>query len=313
MVLGALWLAPACSWLSPLCLAASAGEQNVRETGRANPEPTDIVFQGKFSCSLVRQVLMPFQGIIREVMVRCGQPVTEGKILARYQLAKEFIGPIRRRVSPPQINDLEMRLAEVERNLAVLRNKQREVRQLAVENMAPGLSLGQVEEELQLLGKQRSVIQEHLRQEKGAANDDIALLEQQLGQERIDANSIPAVGSLVARVSGHVIWEHPDLRNGAELPAGTQSFIIGVMDPMLLRAQVHEIEAMRLSVGDRAEISLESVPGRKVEGTITRISWASKAPGVEQPTFYEVELTVSNRDLSIRDGLKGEAVIRKTP
>lgn len=311
LFLGLLLLVLISLWLSPFCPEASSAEQKTREAERMVPGPTDIVFQGKFSCSLVRQVIMPCQGTIREVKASCGQPMKEGEVLARFQLAKEAVAQIRRRVSPPQISELEMRLAETERALATLGSKRREIQQLAAENMAPAQSLAQADQELQLLGKERAAIQGRLQQEKRLANEDLALLKQQLAV-RVETNQIPASGSLVAPIAGHVIWVHPDLRDGAELATGTPSFAIGVMDPMLMKAQVHEIEAVRLSVGDRAEISLEAMPDLKVEGTISRLSWAPKTQGLDQPSFYELELTIPNPRLSIRDGLKGQVLIRST-
>jgi hypothetical protein len=307
--LGPWLLVLICLWVGPFCHEASAAEPKTSVVRDTESGPAEIVFQGKFFCSLVRQVIMYFPGTIRELKVSCGQAVCEGDILARYQLAKEAIGQVRRRVSPPQISELEMRLADVQRSMSTVGSKRREIRQLAAENMAPAQGLALVEQELQLLGKQRAAIQERLEQERKLAADDLALLKEQLAV-RVESNQVPAAAVLAAPISGQVIWVQPELRNGAELAAGTPGFAIGVMDPMIMKAHVHEIEAMRLSVGDRAEISLESMPDRKAEGTITRLSWAPRTLGLDQPTFYEVELTVPNPGLSIRDGLKGQVVIR---
>jgi len=296
---------------NPLRLEASPGEESTRTTDPAQAKTAKIVFQGKFHCSLVRQVIMPFQGTIREFKVRCGQPVKEGDILARYELAKESILQIRRRVTHGQISELEMRLAEVEKNLVTIGSKRREMRQLTGEHLAPAQSLDQIEQESQFLEKERTAILDRIRQERGLANDDMALLKHQLAMQ-IEAGRIPAVVPLLAPISGHIILVHPDLKEGAELPAGTPAFAVGVMDPMIMKAQVHEIEAMRLSLGDRADILLESMPDLKNVGTISRISWTPKTPGPEQPSFYEIELTVSNPQLAIRDGLKGEATIQKS-
>jgi multidrug resistance efflux pump len=252
---------------------------------------------------------MPFKGVIQELKIPCGQPVTEGTVLARYKLDKESVVQIRRRLSPSQISELEMRLAEMDRNITALGSKRNELKHLAAEKMAPAQSLAQVEQEIHLLENERASAQARLRQEKGFVEEDTALVRHQLSVP-VQASQVPDSGSLVAPVAGHVIWVHPDLKTGAELPAGTPSFVIGVMDPMIMRAKVHEIEAMRLSLGDTAEISIESIPGRKVEGVISKISWSPGTPGLDEPSFYEVELTVANPGFGIRDGLKGEAVMR---
>ncbi len=309
LVLGPLLFVVVCLWANPLHAEASSGEQKTGGAVPAQTGATEIVFQGKLYCSLTRHVVMPFLGTIQELKVMCGQSVAEGAVLARYQLAKESVAQIRRRLSPPQIADLEMHLAAIDKALATTGSKQREVEQLAAEKMASAQSLAQVEQDINLLEKERATTQERLRQERVFAKEDIALLRHQLAVP-VDADHVPVSGALVAPIAGNVIWVNPDLKGGAEIGPGTPGFVIGVMNPMLMRAQIHEIEAVRLSLGDRAEISIESMPDMKVEGAISRISWSPKTPALEQPTYYEVELTVANPGLSIRDGLKGEAVIR---
>lgn len=311
MILGLLFFLLCCT-PGPLRVEALAADlPRSGQTEGTQSGPTDIVFQGKITCSLVRQVIIPFPGIIKETGVRCGQPVAEGEVLAQYHLTREAVAQIRRRISPTQISELETRLAETERRLLALGSKRREIQQLTQENMAPAQSLAQLDQEIQLLKRERTAIQERMQQEKGLAKDDLALLKHQLAVP-VEADRTPVPGSLKAPIAGHVIWVHSDLKQGAELGIGTPCFAIGVMDPMIMRAQVHEIEAMQLSLGRRAEIFLESMPERKVEGTLSRLSWTPATPGLEQPSFYEIELTVPNPGPFIRDGLKGQAVIKTT-
>jgi multidrug resistance efflux pump len=295
----------------PIHPEALSDSQSSKETDRVRSSATDIVFQGKLCASLVRQVAMPFLGTIREVKASCGKPVKEGEVLARYQLSREAMAQIQRRISPPQISELKMRQAAVERSLSALGSKRREIQQLVAENMASAQGLAQVEDELQFGRKELAAIQERLTQERRLAHEDLELLKQQLAV-RVETSKTPDSGSLAAPIAGHVISLHPELRNGAEIGPGTPCFTIGVMDPILMKAQVHEIEAVRLAVGDLAEISVESLPEQRFQGTISRLSWAPRTPGLDQPSFYEVELTVPNANLVIRDGLKGQAVVRTT-
>src|SRR5208283_2827310 len=117
LVLGTLLVAVVCLWANPLHAEASSGEQKTAAPAPAQTGATEIVFQGKLYCSLTRPVVMPFLGTIQELKVMCGQSVAEGAVLARYQLSKENVAQIRRRLSPPHIADLEMRLAEIDKAL----------------------------------------------------------------------------------------------------------------------------------------------------------------------------------------------------
>jgi hypothetical protein len=104
---------------------------------------------------------------------------------------------------------------------------------------------------------------------------------------------------------------HPDLRPGAVIKGGTPVIMVGVMDPMLLRALVHEIEALKLKVGDEAVITMESLPDRKFTARVSRLPWAPTAISLEQPTYYEVEFQVPNPNLVLKEGLKATLEIKR--
>jgi hypothetical protein len=84
------------------------------------------------------------------------------------------------------------------------------------------------------------------------------------------------------------------------------------MDPMLVRAQAFEIEALQVTQGDMAEVSLESQPERKFKGTLSRLAWAPLTSGLDQPSYYEMEISVPNPDLFFKEGLKARVVFRKS-
>jgi len=69
---------------------------------------------------------------------------------------------------------------------------------------------------------------------------------------------------------------------------------------------------MKIKVGDRAEVTLASLPGRKFPAVVSRISWSPITSKIDQPSYYEVELKVPNPDLSLREGLKVRIVIHKS-
>ena len=273
--------------------------------------PDNIVLVGKLSCSLKRQVALPFLGVIAELLVRPGQKVQAGEPLARYRLSPEAVLELERRVSPPQIKDLEIKLAEAQKNLQDLERKQRTLKQLAREKMAPNETLTQVERDLVLAARQRTAVADRLTQERRLAKEDLAVLKKQLGGA-IAPGQVPREAALVTPISGYVIWVHPELRPGAELGPTAPVFQVGMMDPMLIKARVHEIEAQQLSLGDQAEVTLESIPGRKFTAKLSRLSWAPLEPAPDQPTYYDVEFSLPNPDLVLKEGLKARLVLPKS-
>ncbi len=276
----------------------------------AAPEP-EISFNGKVFCSLKRRVDLPFRGIITSLLVQSGEQVVPGQVLARYRLAPEALPLIRQRLAPPQITETEIKLAETERALVPLQAKKQELTKLLQQKLAPPQSLEQVNRDLRLMVQERVVLQTQLRQVRQAQQDDLALLKKQLGNA-VNSGHLPSEGTLTAPIDGYIIWVNPELREGADLEPMPGVFQVGVMNPMLVRAQAFEIEALQIKPGETADITLESLPGRKFQGVVSRISWASLTPGLEQPAYYDVELKVPNPEMELKDGLKAQIVFRKT-
>ncbi len=304
--------------LLPVCLLllvsasrpAISGEPQANRPAPGEQKTGDIVLQGKLFCPLKRQVTAPFNGIITSIKAHAGQKVKEGETLAQYRLLPEVVIQLHRRLSPPQINDLQAQIAGIDQNLSSLEVKRKELQSLSARNMAPAQSLNQVEKEIQLALRNRNAVESRLRLEQQLARDDLAVLKDELGKS-FNSGNVPEVVSLVAPIGGYVIGEGADVREGAEIGSGAPAFSIGVMDPMVIRAQVHELEAIHIAVGDKAGVSFDSLPGRTFEGTVSRLSWTPINPGVEQPSYYEMELTIPNPDLVLKDGLKGQIVIRR--
>jgi multidrug efflux pump subunit AcrA (membrane-fusion protein) len=289
-----------------------AGEAPVTQaTAPPASGDSEIIFNGKLFCSLKRRIDMPFKGIITSLRAYSGQRVAAGEILATYRLAPESLMAIQQRLSSPQLAEIETKLAEVQRNMVPLTSKQRELTQLVQKKLAPSQSLAQVNEELQFLERERAALQDRLKNDRQLAQQDQAVLINLLGTA-VKSGQIPREVSLKAPISGYVIGVNPEMRESAELPPLPAAFQVGVMDPMLLRAQAFEIEALQVRVGQPAQVTLDALPGRKFQAKVSRISWSSITVGPDQPAYYEVELTVPNPDLDLKEGLKARIVVRKS-
>jgi multidrug efflux pump subunit AcrA (membrane-fusion protein) len=275
------------------------------------PSESEITFTGKLFSSLKRRVDLPFKGIITQLLVKSGQQVKAGAVLAKYRLTPESRLAIRQRLAPPQLVDTEVRLSEVERGLAPLNNKRKELAQLVQKELAPPEGLKQANREYELLAKEQRTLQERLRQDRQTLQLDQAFLREQLG-ESIQDGQIPQEAALRAPIDGYVLSISPELRPGAEMPPTPGVFQVGVMDPMLVRAQAFEIEALQIAPGEAAEVSLESLPGRKFAAQVSRISWSTVSPSLDAPSYYDVELKVPNPDLVLKEGLKARIVFRKS-
>jgi multidrug efflux pump subunit AcrA (membrane-fusion protein) len=280
----------------------------------ASPTPSwesEIIFNGKVFCSVTRRIDLPFKGVITSVPVHSGQPVKAGDVLATYRLDPESVTMIQKRLSPPEISDMEMKLAEVERNLVPLTSKQRELTHLVQKKLAPSQSLDQANREIRLLQREKATLQQRLQKDRQLATQDREVLQQLLGTS-LKSGQVPREVSLRAPIDGYVIWVNPVIRVDAELAPMPVAFQVGVMNPMLVRAQAFEIEALQIKIGDLAEVTLDSLPGQKFQGKVSRVSWSSTTTNPDQPAYYEVELEVPNPNLALKEGLKARIILRKS-
>lgn len=305
-------------WMLAICLGLSlpgAGFAGEAPVTPATPPPAngeqEIIFNAKVFCSLKRRVDLPFKGVITSLRVHSGQQVEKGEVLATYRLAPEARMAIQQRLSPPQLAEMEMKLTAMQRSMVPLKNKQRELTQLVQKKLAPTQGLAQVNEELQFLVREKGTLQERLKKDRQMAQQDQKVLSDLVGTS-LKPGQVPEEVSLKAPCSGYVVWVNPELREGAELPPMPAVFQVGVMNPMLLRAQAFEIEALQVKIGQKADVTLDALPGKKFQATVSRVAWSSVATGPEQPAYYEVELKVPNPDLDLKEGLKARVVLRKS-
>ncbi|MBW1990660.1 MAG: efflux RND transporter periplasmic adaptor subunit [Deltaproteobacteria bacterium] len=285
--------------------AGSQGSHKEAAAGR-------LAFTAKVFCSLKRSVPLPFAGVITAVAVRVGDKVEPGEVLARYRLAPEARLELHRRLSPPQLKELAAQLAEVESRRVAMQAKLDSSRRLAEHQLASPQALRLLEKQYQQLLKQRRALAGNLAALRRLAREEAAVLQEQLGTP-VNPSRLPAEGVLRSPLEGHVIWVHPDLKEGAYLEATPAVFRVGVLDPVVLRAKVHEIEAMQLRVGDEAEVTLNSLPGQKFTARLTRLPWTTSATALEQPSYFDVEFIAANPGLVLKEGLTAQLVMDKSP
>jgi multidrug efflux pump subunit AcrA (membrane-fusion protein) len=132
---------------------------------------------------------------------------------------------------------------------------------------------------------------------------DLGLLNEELGV-RVSADSVPREGVIASPLDGRVLWVDPDFRPGVQLEASPAVFKVGVMDPMVIRANVYEAEARRLKIGDEVTIRPETMPDWQVRARVSEVALTPVSQNPIDPSYYEVECTVANSDLVLREGMR---------
>ncbi len=252
---------------------------------------------------------MPIKGVITGFNLRSGQTVRKGQVLARYKPAADTIQTLKRQAEGAGIKDMEAALANLDKALILLEQKRAETESLVKDNMATSRSLAQIEKEIRYRKQSRNVAGERLQLERQLLVEFKAYVKDLLG-----GSLKPLTGSgdalITAPISGQIVSIQSDLREGLELVAGAPAFIIGVMDPMVIRAQIHESEIVNVHLGDKAKVTMESVPNRTFEATVSRFSLTPLAPGLADPSYYDIEFAIPNSDNVLKEGFKGEIVFK---
>jgi hypothetical protein len=82
------------------------------------------------------------------------------------------------------------------------------------------------------------------------------------------------------------------------------------MDPMVIHAQIHESDIVNVHLGEKAEVTMESLANRAFEATVSRFSLTPLAAGVADPSYFDIEFTIPNADYVFKEGFKGEIVLQ---
>ena len=299
-----------------LCLSAT-GAPLAQQTAPQQPAPAkaepsplaqEIIFSGKLYSPLKLSVQLPYTSQIMSMPMAIGQKVKKDEILATFEIPLETRMTEKRALSLASVKDIEHQVASTNKEIDKLRMKRKELEVMEKQNMATSQALVQNAQEIDVLEKERVALQEKLSSEREQAQQRLELTRERFGP-KANFGVLPNEGIIKSPTDGYILWINPDLRKGVKLARDVELFQVGVLDPILIRAQVHEIEALRLKLGDQAKVNFDSMPGKEFLATVSRIPWAPLPTALQQPSYYEIELTLPNADYSLKEGLKAQVTI----
>lgn len=274
----------------------------------AASRPSEIIFSGKLYSPVKLSALLPFTAQITSVDVEIGQAVKEDQVLAKYEIPLETSMEEKKNISLAVIKQLEFNLASCEFELTKLAAKSKELSAMIAKNMATKEALSQNAKDIAVRQKQKASITEELTLARSLLKDRMALAEERFGKA-VTPGNIPSEGVVKSPAAGVVLWMNPDLRQGVKLARDSELFQVGTLDPMIIRAQVHEIEAQKLTQGDIAKVEFDAIPGREFTASVSRIPWSPMPAALQQPSYYEIELTIPNPEMILKEGLKGQVTV----
>lgn len=291
-------------------VTANTQPQPSSPTDKDGLNPDDIIFQGKVYSSRKQEVSTSGAGKIKDILVKVGDPVKENQPLVTIELLdvayKQFLDD----VSTDPLIDIKTKLAEVDAEITQAQQDLKEIQVLAENDFAAPATVNQQRTKLDLLQRKRESIARTYDNAKTAIENRVESLKEVLGDE-VKFDHVPKVVAVEAPFDGHVLRLNPELYVGQTVPKDLNVAIVGVLDPMVIRAHLFELEASRIAPGEKCYFTLGSYPDRQFPAEVSYIALTPISPGLDQPSYYEVELTAPNPDLLLREGFKVEVVIKK--
>jgi RND family efflux transporter MFP subunit len=133
---------------------------------------------------------------------------------------------------------------------------------------------------------------------------EISVEQARLNLEEAEARLVQA--ELRAPITGTVLEVNVGI--GQKVGVGTQAFTLADLSALKLTVNVAEVDVPHIQVGQRAEVTIDALPGRTFHGVVDRIAPAStSSQGVVN---YPVTIRLTDPDLSdVRPGMTAVATI----
>lgn len=292
----------------------------------------EITFRGKSFSVFQRKLVMPYGGEILSIEVKEGQPVNENDVLVKYRLDRQAMIQVVEILYPAKVQDLKQAVYEQkttrdkirdvklkidEMNLEKAKQDLADVRQLWDKKLVEQQALRNAERKYETANKNLLATRNSLKQAEESLTKtredlkffedkykrDLDLLEYQTRRSYKDSDIPNNIAFLKAPITGQALWLAPELRVNSELAAGFPTVTIAPTNPMVVRCKVHELDLVKLKMGDRGTVIFDAIPDKKYVCKVSRIPWVSRNPALEVPADYEIECLLENGDGKIKDGL----------
>ena len=267
---------------------------------------------------------MPTRKIVR-IMVEPGRSVVQGQALvevdssgldlelasaqASYEAQSLKLYSLKNSPSREELAAAQVALLQVEASLKQAQEAYESTRKLVEKGLAPKDQLAEAEREL-------NIAHAKYESQKLSYEDiaDGASEEALLGQESAVAQAsnnlrkaelVAASTTVVAPVDGMVT--EVLVQTGELASANTALMTIADMDPMVLKAEVDEIDVGQVAPGQQAQVFVDSLSGALMDGTVSQVG--VKAKTQSNVTVFVTSIEVPNTNGKLLWGMNGDAEI----
>ena len=194
-----------------------------------------LVFSGKTYNSKAMPVVTPFPGTVVKQLCDVGSRVKKDDALAEIKLETQQLIEIKQRLAIDlPVKKAELEIAKTELELKNLNNRREMLEQLVNDGMAPARNLQATNDQIAITEKTLAANRNSLAQIRRDHAEQVKLLSEQFGRP-VKAGSVPQTLLLRSPIDGIVLQVSPAVEEGMRVQG--QMFLVGEMNPMLIRAQ----------------------------------------------------------------------------
>jgi multidrug efflux pump subunit AcrA (membrane-fusion protein) len=248
---------------------------------------------------------MAFPGIVTELRVTPGQSVKKGDIICRYAINRGKAIEIGRELLFNEIDELDGNIASTEFKLLNLQKNEKELSKLTEEKLSPQSALDALRNELQLTRAYLALLKKQAANARLFAEKTLQHFRELLGDDTLTSGRIPDIVNVKAPIPGVILNLHPLLKKDGLLPEGEAIAQVGTMDTMSVRSLVYERDVVHLTPGMTVRFFPDSLPGKVFPATVATIDRTPNVSSPDAPSYYNVEMTIENDQLELREGFKG--------
>jgi len=240
--------------------------------------------------------------------VQVGMHVAEDQALVTYEMPLENLMVEKEGLSRAKLNGLEQAMASVRFRLAWLEAHQKDLENMAgQQSVAPSVVRSNTQD-IEALLLQRDYLAEEIELATQRYDNAVLIAKSKFGKE-LDIKKLPREGAIRAPSDGYVLWVNSSLVPGMAFTKQATLLTLGRLDPIIIRASVHEIAVQKLKLGDPATVVFHAWPGETFKTTISKIDYVAQPAMLQQPSFYIIELTLPNPDLRIKEGMRCDVTV----
>jgi HlyD family secretion protein/macrolide-specific efflux system membrane fusion protein len=87
---------------------------------------------------------------------------------------------------------------------------------------------------------------------------------------------------------------------------GKPLLTVADLSVLVVKADFNQIDVARIALGQKVSLTLDALPGRTFQGTVTRVAPASTQPKDKQIEVFPIEATVSGDTTGVRPGMTAD-------